>query len=465
MFLAHLNNTTPATTTAPTAPVKPAAPRVAAPVKVSAAPEPSTELTTIPPVIAETIRIESIETLAPLDTRKHSAHVAGDFVYETQPIDPVFRHVSAIWTAKAQNPDDSEVMTYDDALELLARESAKTRDVTIPIGQLAPVIDGHGFRVTDRKTGQTFALSENAQNQISSRCGLPVTLARSLPGFNPEQRAAVQSLVSASLDTIADKSAFVRFSGDSVRAILSEKYAAVNHLWLLEQYSAMLPDALVSHFRASDGFDSIRFNLLIPDSLRAESDSDYGGMLSIGNSETGNRKVSQMPSVFRAICMNGCIWDQREGTALVQIHRGEIDLDVLRRGMWENLNRQIPMLNDGISAMLDLQSLTTNVEALPVFGAVLRSLRLPVITKSHADQVFGAYAGQRIDSARVTAFDIVQSFTRAAQDCSVELQGTIEGAAGDMVFWGADRWRTVFKSAESLRQDELKSLFKSALAS
>ena len=92
--------------------------------------------------------------------------------------------------------------------------------------------------------------------------------------------------------------------------------------------------------------------MLIPDTIREESDSDYGGMLSIGNSEIGERRISSMPSIFRAICMNGCIWDQTAGKGINQVHRGKIDLDQLFLVIKENLEVQIPLLPQGIERLL-----------------------------------------------------------------------------------------------------------------
>ncbi len=75
----------------------------------------------------------------------------------------------------------------------------------------------------------------------------------------------------------------------------------------------LIPGGRLSHWRGDA--DTLWGNVLIPDTIRQESDSDYGGMVSIGNSEIRERRITSRPSVFRAICFNGCIWDREAGQA------------------------------------------------------------------------------------------------------------------------------------------------------
>ncbi len=54
-------------------------------------------------------------------------------------------------------------------------------------------------------------------------------------------------------------------------------------------------------------------------------------MVSVSNCEIGKRALGSLPSLFRAICMNGCIWGQAYGEKIKVVHRGEIDLDQLEQ--------------------------------------------------------------------------------------------------------------------------------------
>ena len=71
-------------------------------------------------------------------------------------------------------------------------------------------------------------------------------------------------------------------------------------------------------------------------------------MLSIGNCEIGKRRISQVPSLFRSICLNGCIWGQCKGKEIKKRHIGEIDLQELSYAIYENIEAQLPLLDAGV---------------------------------------------------------------------------------------------------------------------
>ena len=147
---------------------------------------------------------------------------------------------------------------------------------------------------------------------------------------------------------------FRTWSDGTLRAVLSSQYTIVNNQWFLDVLAKAIPGGMVSHWNGDA--DTIYGNILIPDTIRAETDSDFGGMLSVGNSEIGTRRVSSLPSVFRAICMNGCIWDQTKGEGLNKVHRGKVNFEELEKLIVENLESQIPLLPQGIERLLGLRA-------------------------------------------------------------------------------------------------------------
>jgi hypothetical protein len=148
------------------------------------------------------------------------------------------------------------------------------------------------------------------------------------------------------------------WSDGTLRAMLSNKYAIVNNEWFMNVIKEAVPNGMLSHWRGDA--DNLYGNVLIPDSIREEEDSDYGGMLSVGNSEIGMRRISSCPSVFRAICMNGCIWDQTEGFEIKVRHIGEIDLDALSVKIRDNIEKQIPLIPMGIERLLGIRAMGTD---------------------------------------------------------------------------------------------------------
>jgi hypothetical protein len=489
MFLAHLTKPATATTTTTAEPVNRIAGKLPAPVVVPAAvitpptitttePEPSTvvsEIITVKPApvvvvrsavpaIVEPVQVfseyESVQQLQPL----RGVGRVGDFVHKNQVMDERFRNVSTGWTKRAADPDDLSVMTWDSAFEHLERERGNTIDLRSSFGKLDIINDSTGVALVD-ETGRRLTFTESSLDQFSRWIGCGLVLPRKLLTGDESDRETLVSVFRNGLRKIESKNNLIRLRTDgTLRAVLSEQYAILDNRWFLEVLRRLIPDGLVSHFRSPDNCDSMFFNVLIPDSMRAETDSEYGGMLACGNGETGERKLSTCPSVFRAICMNGCIWDELKGTGIIEkIHRGVIDLNALAFVIRDNLTRQIPLVNNGIDSMLATRSIVSDVSPLPAIGSVLRSLAIPGLTRVAGDAFLSSFDNQRTETGRVSAFDVIQGLTHAAQTFSPGLQETTERAAGSAMLWTADRWNNVFAAAKTITESELKSVFANAV--
>lgn len=486
MFLSHLKNassvpvaTVPvATIPAEPVPVKPAdVPQVPAVPVPAVASKPAVPVVFVRPqetaavIIPDAVRFESVETLQPLRGKPAgNGPRSGDFVHNTQTMDERFRNVSTGWTGRLADKSDLSVMTFDDALQHIERERGQTEDILTDYSRFQPVATADGFALADMQTGRTFRLSESALDQFSERTQIGKTLPRRLVAGDVADRETLALVAANGLRKLESKPCLLRTRTDgngvsTVRAFLSEEYAVIDHRWYLEILRSIIPGGLVSHFRSDDGCDSIFFNVLIPDSIRAESDSDYGGMLACGNGETGKNRLHSLPSIFRAICMNGCIWDQIDGIGyIMQVHRGEIDLPTLAAEIRDNCNRQIPLLGNGIDSMLATRELyLPNAEPVRVIAATLNALAVPGITRTAADAILLGFENQRTETGRVTAFDLIQGMTFAAQSLSAELQETVERSAGSAMLWSADRWESVFNMSKSVDKKQLKRLFSASV--
>jgi hypothetical protein len=171
---------------------------------------------------------------------------------------------------------------------------------------------------------------------------------------------------------------------------------------------------MVSHWKGDA--DSMFGNILIPDTIRKETDSDFGGMLSVGNSEIGTRRISSLPSVFRAICMNGCIWDQKSGKGINKVHKGAVDFMELEKLIIENLEEQIPLLPVGIERMLGLRAYgcgDTGTQSLLAQTAIDHNLSKKQIKAVY--QGWGAEAAILGQREAKTAYGLMNAITRAGQ--------------------------------------------------
>lgn len=412
-------------------------------------------------VNVEPVRIESVETVRPLqlETRR------GDFVHNSQTMGTAegFSHVSQNWLKRGN------VMTFEECAERIERERGRMRDIVLPYNELKPVADEDGFGLVNRRTGERFSLSDSALDQFAERAAIGRTLPRRLTAGDSVDRETLAIVAANGLRRLEEKTCLIRTrsADNSIRAFLSEEYAPIDHTWFLDVLRSIVPGGLVSHFQTPDGHDSIFFNLLIPDSLRAESDSEYGGMLACGNGETGRSRLRSLPSIFRAICQNGCIWDRVDGISyIMQVHRGEINLAQLAAEIRDNLNRQIPLLGTGIDEMMKTRSIgVSGVDVIPVIGSVLQTLSVPGITREQSAAIVAGYENQRTESSKVTAFDVIQGITFAAQGFDAFAKETAERAAGSAMLWAPEKWETVFRAARMINSKQLARLFAKSLVS
>jgi hypothetical protein len=114
---------------------------------------------------------------------------------------------------------------------------------------------------------------------------------------------------------------------DAVRAVVSGRYGVIDNHEAMEMIANSLPslsDALASHI-SNDG-DDIFGNVLLPDYMKSEPDSDYGVGIAFRNSEIKNSTFNISPFLFRAICLNGMIWGRKDSIIKInQKHLGNID--------------------------------------------------------------------------------------------------------------------------------------------
>jgi len=238
--------------------------------------------------------------------------------------------------------------------------------------------------------------------------------------------------------------------------LLSSRYAIVNNLWYLHVLRDLIPGGLLSHWRGDA--DTIFGNVLIPDTIRQESDSEYGGMLSVGNSEIGLRRIMSLPSVFRAICMNGCIWEQEKGSKISQVHKGVIDLEQLKQSIKKNLEKQIPLLGDGIKQHLGLRGRGLgDVTPLQGLAELARTFKL---SKKEAIAVREAYdvEADSLGDVAKTAFGLTQAVTRAGQKLSAQKWFDFDRIGGDMQTMTDDKWNNFRSRAGKLDTSEVEKL-------
>jgi hypothetical protein len=245
------------------------------------------------------------------------------------------------------------------------------------------------------------------------------------------------------------------YTDGTCRAFVTEQYAPVDNRWYLDVLAEFIPGGRFSHWRGDE--DTIYGNVLIPDSIMdyGSDDSDYGGMISVGNCEIGTRRISQTPSLFRAICMNGCIWGQVAGEKIRRVHRGNIDLDSLKMEIAKNIQDQIPLLAPGIKKFLETRSLEIGkASSKGVIASISSDYKL---TKKQATEFLEQYI--TYENGNSSLFGIINGLTRAGQKFDNKEWVRMDEIAGQLVNMESARWSTILRRADTFTDKDYEKVF------
>lgn len=403
-------------------------------------------------------------------TGNDSMKSQGSWVFTDQGVaaDQGFRNVSRHWLEKG-------TISYEKGLELLEEGRAQTEDIVCTVGQMRPTVSDQGRFVLRSADGREFVPTEHATGQIGTwaKCGSwfvnnllhPPVDHKGRPLYQRDRGDAevlAHVLQNGFRRIDPDKRFLFRTRQDgTLRAMMSTEYAPVDNRWFIEAYQKLLPGGRLSHWRGDQ--DTLYGNVLIPDTLRAESDSDYGGMVAIGNSEIGERKVSSLPSIFRAICQNGCIWGEKAGMGIHVVHRGRVDLDQLFLEIQANIDQQIPLVAVGIERLLNARSLAWDGgSVLPLFAEVSREFKL---TRKQAVSLLDAYETEKAVAPDTvhSLFGVVATITRAGQTHDQPTWVRMDEIGGLLSQYDHDDWTELTRRARSLKPSKVEEVFAQAV--
>lgn len=418
----------------------------------------------------------------------------GDFVHDGQTMGDKegFRNVSQSWLGNCRDFDgvlsdlaEGERHRLDVVSRADAWEAFRTTDDSHLVGGQVDmagrvVVESEPkpcLKLRRRDTGQEYTPTPHALRQLATWLHLSTgTIKDALePVYEgrdkerelwPVSERSVEDLsrlINSRLDKLQEPGGGSRefmfrvwTDDNTLRSIHSKKYARINNSWYVELLQKLIPGGKLSHWRGDR--DNIYGNILIPDTIRQEDDSDYGGMISVGNSEIGMRRLYGTPSVFRAICMNGCIWDQEVGHMLKVRHVGAIDLSSLAWRMKEHLNNQIPLLDANIDRMLSSRARDVGgVDMKNIFAAVSKEFGT---TRNENTGILKAYSVEQdiLNGQSKTAFGVTQSLTRYGQELDNDSWVRFDELGGRMVTLSDAKWDAIVKRADSYTKGDLEKI-------
>jgi hypothetical protein len=354
---------------------------------------------------------------------------------------------------------------YDEALDKAQRAFDEREDILAPVKDVQGSVNEDGnfvFKVGERE----FQPTDHAIEQFSIRVKVPSSSVmrelRSQKDYDAQDADVMTYLANNALRRLdQDKIYRLRtYTDGTCRAFVTDKYAPIDNRWYLETLQEFLPEGRLSHWKGDE--DTIFGNVLLPDTIMdygTDDDSDYGGMISIGNCEIGKRRISQVPSLFRSICLNGCIWGQVSGKQIKRRHIGTIDLDALKLEIGQNIEHQLPLLPNGITKFLAMRELENgDVSMKNIIAAICKDERLG---KKEAVVVLDQYA--QFENQERNLFGVVNAITRAGQKFDNMTWVKFDELGGNLMETDAGRWAAILKRADSLQDKDFEKIFAAAV--
>jgi hypothetical protein len=342
------------------------------------------------------------------------------------------RHVSVIWQQKC--------IPFGEYFDQVKRDAKFKRDVLTPESEVRLDSDlclPDGTQVTDNGVDTIRSFTDVKSTTVANLNEL---------GYRPMIATVLNSELDKREIAWAEKGKTkprdfrIRLRHDNqghdvARAIVSERYGVIDNDTALQMLVDALPnksainDALMSH--GFDDGDNMYGNVLLPDYLKSDVDSDYGVGIAFRNSEIRKAVFRIDPFLFRAICLNGCIWGRMNSEIKInQKHLGNIDLAQLRA----DVKRAVTVALTHGNSLLVQMGHTREVEVENVDAIIAQLSRANRLTieqgrawqKGYTDSL-QERMGHIHDG---TAFGVVNGLTRAAQSYTGEDRTYMETIAG-----------------------------------
>ena len=253
-------------------------------------------------------------------------------------------------------------------------------------------------------------------------------------------------------------------AGDEyIRAVVSERYGVIDNAQVMDILRNSLPsnidEALASHID-HDG-DDMFGNILLPDYMKSEPDSDYGVGISFKNSEIRNAAFSVSPFLFRAICLNGMIWGRQNSEITVnQKHLGKIDLVELQNQVKVAIQVALTQGNDMLTLMGHAKQVKVE-NPLATIAMLARDNKMTTAQgklwhKGYLDSLHERHG----DVHEKTAFGIINGLTRSAQDFNGATREQMETTASFILAPAIDsslqeiskRWGMIGERAKQMEE-------------
>jgi hypothetical protein len=321
-----------------------------------------------------------------------------------------------------------EPIDFEDAVDLImdahtedgAREDVVAHDVrTWAFGNAEGSMAIAPVPLPGREVSDRYPLRELAFAQLCGRIGAPPAYVRTLP-------AKLQMACMNYGMTSEKQSALLRLAGGEVRAVVSDRYAALDDALVLDVVGEVLDRAgylAECRVRASAVGAHTLLRITLPaESIAVRKNDVIEWGLDITNSELGLRAVGVTPLTYRLVCENGMrAW--KSEAAIRMRHVGD------PKRLMEQLNDAVPVAfaeargdvekwRKATEVLID--SALDEIEGLRLFGlgqADVQAVGRELATANGL--LMSSSSAQTItDALKVptTAYDVANAVTAVARD-------------------------------------------------
>lgn len=274
-----------------------------------------------------------------------------------------------------------------------------------------------------RDPSAPLALREQAFDQLGARCSFPGVYLRGLP--------IKLAIAAVNYHLTRDRRpALLRTAGNEVRAIFSDRYAALDDELVLEIVSdalratGMHADVVV---RAVSTGPSTVLRLTFPnESIAVKRGDIIESGLDIANSEIGFRSVSITPVTYRLVCTNGArAWSSDAAKRFRHIGDPVRLKDAVREAIplaLAEARGDLKRWKSSIALMID--DALEEIETLRSFGA--NSGDVQIARRALAAELGMPSAADETLRQKTNVFTVANAITASARDRSTEARLHVE---------------------------------------
>jgi len=282
--------------------------------------------------------------------------------------------------------------------------------------------------------GNLFSITKPCHQQIAERLEIPAKYYHKMETEEPE---LLVNNVNTWLGNMG-KDFFVRGIGESVRAILSDRYRVIDHLDVLycalnelQAHEAEIEDCYLSETEVNIKIKSQK----LKDFIRNRDDLMIGGLL-FTNSETGHKALRLEPRLFRVKCTNGMVIENMV-TRQIHLGNGEDESDEM---IYLSIRRSIKELFSRFGEIIENLRESTEIKISNpqrVINNVVVQYGLSEGQKENILMAFGA-------EPELDQYGIANAITKAAQsEESWEKSLELERIGGKLVALSSQEFKSM----------------------